>query len=232
MLGEAMKCGEFEKIVDDLARSGPLGEAETLIARAHAETCPVCACRLAEAETLAAILRQASAESRSLEAPERVESQLMAAFRAARGPSARPAKKLAWRWVFGWAGAGAVAAAVFFAWLGRGPARPVSPALQPAEANAKAAAVPGGSAVVLVKTASRAIPAAQSAAYFSSGFVPVPFAGGFARGDSGVIVRVRVPRSALAELGYPVDETQGQGIVQADLLVGEDGWPRAVRIVK
>ena len=78
----------------------------------------------------------------------------------------------------------------------------------------------------------RAVTAQSSETVLASDFVPVPYSGGFAPGDSAVIVRVQVPRTALAELGYPVDETQGSGMVQADLLVGEDGWPHAVRIVR
>jgi hypothetical protein len=62
-------------------------------------------------------------------------------------------------------------------------------------------------------------------------FVPVPYGEGFEPGDSGVIVRVEMPRSALADLGYSVDSTRSADLIQADLLVGEDGWPRAVRLV-
>jgi hypothetical protein len=39
-------------------------------------------------------------------------------------------------------------------------------------------------------------------------------------------------RSALGSLGYPVDEVHAADVVQADLLVGEDGLPRAVRLVQ
>ncbi|HVB99383.1 MAG TPA: hypothetical protein VNJ12_08670 [Candidatus Dormibacteraeota bacterium] len=229
-----MKCGEFAEIVHDLARARQLGEVEAAIGRAHAESCPACGCLLAEAQRLAGVLREASVESRGLEAPEGVESGLMAAFRAANSAprQSRPRPKPKWLLGLGLAGAGVLASLLVFVWLARSPGR------RPSSAAASAAT---GSATEAI--AEQKAPAGQTAAMpanlpaqpntsLVSGFVPVPFAGGIARGDTGVIVRVQVPRSALAELGYPIDETGGEGMVQADLLVGEDGWPHAVRIVR
>jgi hypothetical protein len=221
MSGEMMKCAEFSRIVQDLARSRGLTEAEAAIARAHAEICPSCGFRLAEAQEVATALRKASVECRSLTAPDRVESALMAAFRASKAETSRGSKPR-WRLALGW---GAAVAALAFALLIRAPGHSSTPAatgLAHIAMRGSGAKTSGSQPVADSENASAAS---------ASGFVPVPFAGGFARGDSGVIVRVQVPRAALAELGYPVDDAQGGGVVQADLLVGEDGWPRAVRIV-
>ena len=153
----------------------------------------------------------------------------MAAFRASK-PSSSEGSRLwnpRWRPMLGWATLAMVTLLLVFAVSGRTPIRRSSPVSSSAVTRAAAVAANADTA--------RSVPATESlnaAVQPTSGFVPVPFAGGFARGDSGVIVRVQVPRAALAELGYPVDEMQSQGMVQADLLVGEDGWPRAVRIVK
>ncbi len=61
-------------------------------------------------------------------------------------------------------------------------------------------------------------------------FVPVPFADEATADDPGVIVRVQLTRAALGKLGYQVEQGKGKELVQADVLVGEDGWPRAVRL--
>ncbi len=61
-------------------------------------------------------------------------------------------------------------------------------------------------------------------------FVPVPFADEATMDDPGVIVRVQLTRAALGKLGYQVEQGKGKELVQADVLVGEDGWPRAVRL--
>lgn len=226
-----MRCEEFAEIVHDLACSRLLDELEAAIARAHAESCPACGRRLAEAEELAAILRVAALESRSLEAPGRVESKLVAAFSATNAAHVqRPGRwNPAWRFAFGCAMSVAVVALLVFAWVGHVSNRRSSLAARAGAANAMAAGRKGPVRHAMGQSGSLS---AGSGTAMASGFVPVPFSGGFARGDSGVIVRVQVPQAALAELGYPVDEAHGESVVQADLLVGEDGWPRAVRIVK
>jgi hypothetical protein len=47
--------------------------------------------------------------------------------------------------------------------------------------------------------------------------------------DDAEIVRVRLQRSSLGALGFPVNEDRANEWVQVDLLVGSDGLPQAVR---
>ena len=49
---------------------------------------------------------------------------------------------------------------------------------------------------------------------------------------SGQLVRVRVPRSALTALGLPLNLAHAGESVQADVLVGDDGLARAIRLVR
>ena len=71
-----------------------------------------------------------------------------------------------------------------------------------------------------------------SEAFVASDFVPVPFTAGIVPGDPGMVVRVQLSRASLTELGYPIAETPGEDLILADVLVGEDGWPRAVKLVQ
>ena len=48
--------------------------------------------------------------------------------------------------------------------------------------------------------------------------------------DDSAIVRVRMQRGALGALGLPVNEEQVSDWIQVDLLVGQDGLPKAVRL--
>jgi hypothetical protein len=49
--------------------------------------------------------------------------------------------------------------------------------------------------------------------------------------DSSQLMRVRMPRERLAPLGIPLPrETRNDNFVNADLLVGSDGVPRAIRV--
>jgi len=60
-------------------------------------------------------------------------------------------------------------------------------------------------------------------------FIPVRAGGAF---EYGRLIRVRVPRPALAHFGLPFDEDRAAESLDADLLVGEDGLIRAVRFVQ
>jgi hypothetical protein len=50
--------------------------------------------------------------------------------------------------------------------------------------------------------------------------------------ESGQLIRVQMPQTALAKFGLPVNLERGDIPVKADLLVGEDGLARAIRFVR
>jgi hypothetical protein len=50
--------------------------------------------------------------------------------------------------------------------------------------------------------------------------------------ESGEVIRVQMPRSALISLGLPVNVEHADEPVLADLLIGEDGLARAIRFVR
>jgi hypothetical protein len=62
-------------------------------------------------------------------------------------------------------------------------------------------------------------------------FIPIPWAPPFTAHDHGQVVRVRVPRQSLRSMGLPVNEERMFERIPADLLMGEDGVPRAIRFV-
>lgn len=71
----------------------------------------------------------------------------------------------------------------------------------------------------------------RAAREFLDGFVFLPVAAGLPPLESGVIVRVEVPVSALPKYGVEVIADTSKTGIQADLLVGQDGQPRAIRFV-
>lgn len=224
-----MKCREFAAVVHDLARQRELDPPVAAIAREHAENCPSCGFRLAEAENLAKLLHTASAEERQLEAPPALEASLLNAFR--RETSARRRVRgrriFGWRLAAAWAGAAAVlAVCAFVVLVSRAPDRGTPTSVR------GTTPAPAAAAMQTAANESAQLPASSSQTSLTSGFVPVPYAGSLGPSGAAVVVRVRLPRSSLAELGYPVNEIPSQETVQADLVVGEDGWPRAVRIVQ
>lgn len=62
-------------------------------------------------------------------------------------------------------------------------------------------------------------------------FVTLPAAESLPEFESGVIVRVELPVSSLPAYGLPMAPNLGQAPVEADVLVGQDGQPRAIRLV-
>jgi hypothetical protein len=63
-------------------------------------------------------------------------------------------------------------------------------------------------------------------------FIPLLQGGQFAPAEGGHLVRVEMPRSALASFGLPVNAEAAGGRVKADVLLGEDGIARAIRFVR
>lgn len=224
-----MTCAEFDTIVHDVARPDALDKPSAVIAKFHAQTCERCAARLAQAQVLASALEAVAQDSADLEAPAHFEPVLVSAFREHRRSLERKQhrqRRTRLRWLE-WS-ALAAAAAVLLAIGAWNFSRPrvngtkTNPSVvtTPANSNANGAAQ---------QTASVETATAEDS---NSDFVPVPYGESLSSDDSGLVVRVSLTRSALGSLGYPVDEVHAGDVVQADLLVGEDGLPRAVRLVQ
>jgi hypothetical protein len=63
-------------------------------------------------------------------------------------------------------------------------------------------------------------------------FIPLMQGRQYAQSEEGHLVRVELPRSALASFGLPVSAESSGGRVKADVLLGEDGIARAIRFVR
>jgi hypothetical protein len=197
----------------------------------HAAHCELCAQRMADAATLAEATEMMGKSAREEQTPPHVEAALLAAFR-------NHHRRASWRRTLEWASVGAAAAVLLvFLWTVSGRSKGQSPPAQkrgvssqsgiPLEAKTPATskpAAPGPDAVVADSSV--------SGTYLASDFVPVPFTGAITADDPGMIVRVQLTRSSLAQLGYPVAETPDEDLILADVLVGEDGWPRGVKLIQ
>ena len=63
-------------------------------------------------------------------------------------------------------------------------------------------------------------------------FMPLAYGYPSAQMARGHIVRVELPRSAMASFGLPVNQERAESRVKADVLIGEDGLARAIRFVR
>jgi hypothetical protein len=229
----AMTCREFEEIVHAFVRMELLDVNLREAALEHVAHCELCSERLADATALAEASDGLARNWRNEETPSRVESGLLASFR-------HQHRRASWRRTLEWVSVGAAAAVLLiFLWTTGGRSRVASPQSPRKDVSsqtetpqeAKATEVSKQDAAELVADASVSDGAANET-YVASDFVPVPYTGAISADDPGMIVRVQLTRSSLAQLGYPVAEAPDEDLILADVLVGEDGWPRGVKLIQ
>ena len=70
----------------------------------------------------------------------------------------------------------------------------------------------------------------------TSGFIPLPYGSGLSLDDGWAMIRVTMPRSELTSLGVSVaplsSEIVSTATLKADVVLGQDGLARAIRIVE
>lgn len=221
-----MDCPQFEEIVHDIDRPGTEGFALRDSALAHAETCADCARLMTEIESLESGLQAMAVAVAGWQAPASVEAVLLSEFRRQKLASARWNLR---RQIVALGTAAAAFLALGFSlhhYLARsdsgGAGAPnvvQAPAVPAAAANGQASVGPDAANVI----------DADGTEYAS--FVPLPYADDPSALDEGTVVRVEMPRAALASFGLPVAAMESDGPVRADLIVSTDGTPQAIRLV-
>jgi hypothetical protein len=63
-------------------------------------------------------------------------------------------------------------------------------------------------------------------------FIPVSYSSALTSVEGGRVVRVELPRSALASFGLPMNMAEANGSVKADVLMDDFGTARAIRFVR
>jgi hypothetical protein len=229
-----MTCREFDEVVHGIVRMELLDVSVREAALEHTAYCKSCAARMAGAIALAEAAEIAGKSVRDQETPSQVRTALLAAFR-------NHHRQAAWRRAFEGASVGAAAAVLLvFLWTVGGrskgqsspaPRKDISQhSMEPLDATGPTSETQTQPAPT--ETAPDVATASPREVYVASDFVPVPFTGAINADDPGMVVRVQLTRASLAQLGYPVAETPDEDLIRADVLVGEDGWPRGVRIVQ
>jgi hypothetical protein len=179
----------------------------------HLKECGNCATRWERHERLAAGLRALGSQMSGVEAPPRLEHRLVSAFRAHSELGDMP-PRAAWFAVGTWAAA-LIATAALALFLVRGH--------QPERTHRITRSL---TQLALVDTPSDAVGIAAQ-----DGFVPLPNAEELAPNETMNVVRVELPRSSVIALGFTIAEERESDTVQADVMLGADGVPRAVRFL-
>jgi hypothetical protein len=234
-----MNCQEFEAIGLDIERDSTASAAEQAAAREHAGTCSRCAA-LQDSWMAAKLELSALGEvTRAAETPERVEMRLRQEFRTRHRsvPARRAAVMAAWALA---TAAVLVGAASWRNWQkthGENAAR-----------YKMAVPSPGTEVAIRSGQVGSGVEGASSAASgqirgqdnLSTVLTNEDDAGEFtllpgsvpADAEDAAIWRVQMQRAALNALGFPVSEDRAGEWIQVDLLVGNDGLPQGVRLVR
>lgn len=250
-----MNCQDFEKLALVLARNSLLDATTREQGLIHMEGCERCAARLAEERALLARVRAVVEEMAGEEPPARVETTLLAAFRArtsATSPSAvvyAPSRTRYWsNWKLAAVAAGILLliSVVAVVWRSEGARkqeqeeRAVLPASGASPTPQKQAEPPGASDGVAIRRPKNEQKRARRRASVDSPddvevvteFFPLREGEDLTALDSLQVVRVELPGSALGDIGLQVDPETMSEPVKADVILGQDGLARAIRFVR
>lgn len=234
-----MNCEQFESIGLDLDRESALDidAAERAAAIDHANTCARCAA-LQESWREARIELQALREmTNDAGAPQRVEMRLRQEFLARTRAQKARRFAIASAWVL----ASAAMLLVGMNWwnwhitnenisLGSTNTAANTNANSSAAANNASNTTPSSVPSYIDSYPTEAAnESTLVAANDAEDFTLLPGSMAQEAGD-GSVVRVRMQRGALGDLGLPVNEERANEWIQVDLLVGQDGQPQAVRL--
>ena len=249
-----MTCQDLDDALLDLARGTSLGPGTVAAVESHVEHCAKCAARLARERELTAGLRALAASTVSEAGSPHLEQRLLRAFAELHPTHAAEPRRASAR---GWLTAAAAAlvlagAGALGVTLLRGPEPVVptsngvaqhSPAVPPSTPGATA--IGSNPAVAAPVTDDATPPPADPRAprrprkpaadgpepATMEGFVALPAAAGLPELESGRIIRIDLPVASLPAYGVDVIPDLRRPDVEADLLVGQDGQPRAIRLV-
>jgi hypothetical protein len=227
-----MSCREYRRELVELAGGGPLEEADRQRLAAHLEGCRECAELFDRQTALASAVRKLAEETASAVPPEMLETNLLAEFDQAGRRQRR--RRLVMRWM----AAGAVAASLLAGWFaigGRGP-------LPDGRGSARSAdREPGPACPPEVVKAEVRPPAAKQhtarrrrvAAPVESAqpFIAIPYTEPLAPYERAAVMRVDLPVAAVIAAGLPVRTADLGASARADVVVGQDGRARAIRVL-
>lgn len=255
-----MRCQEFEAHVTDLTRNAVMDAATRAESLRHAEECLRCRAALVDHQRLVEGLRALAETGRAIEPPASVEASLLQAFRenrAAASAGTTPGRR--WTpWLAVAAAAMLIAMIGAITLISRdtgdqtprlaGPdlarATPPAPPEDPAgertagpesaaNHDQRAVAIPAA----LLKANHRPRPRPPVAERLSgreitTDFIPLAYGAEYIPIESGQIIRVKMPRSALISFGLPMSQDRIDEQVKADILFSNDGLAHAIRFVQ
>ena len=253
-----MNCQKFEEIVSDIAREQILDASVRSDALAHGDECPSCAVRLEDELAITDRLKNFAGSFDSIGAPASVEAQVLAAFEqlTLREPHAAVVSRQRY-----WVAAIAALVLVVFAlsivrWRQAVPATEKTDAGLTANAGLPASPISLSAPAPVTRPNDRnqnSNPPKRTSAIrhnrrdakptvspskpvgnieIATDFLPLSYGATASLAEGGSMVRIDLPRSAMASFGLPVNMDRANERVKADVLLGMDGLAHAIRFVR
>ena len=242
-----MKCHSLRDAIVELARGRDAGPGTVAAIESHVEHCAACAALMTRERQLSRGLRALANATANDGPPDALGRRLLEVF-AERQSTPRPAAEYVRRSA-GWMRAAAAilltsAAAVWW-WSARGePVAEKAPTTGAAQADARKPEPAPAPGLALTGDGQRLTPVVaaghrprtvrsrpSSPVVRPVGFVELPGAAGLPDFESGQIIRMEIPLTSLPTYGIEIlPDAQGSP-VKADLLFGQDGQARAIRLV-
>lgn len=251
-----MNCQRFESVVSELARGQMMAAEQRAEALSHSDGCDDCAARLSDEQMLTLGLQSLAGEMESMEAPGAVEAKLLEAFRARETvvPIAKP-QSYSRYWIAAVAAMLLIAISLMvFSWTKRPATDPrvagkqeepqpkpqvresteqiVEDVEKPAPREIPKRVYPKRIHPVSSRRADSASVANHATKEIATDFIPLSYMSAASFQEGGQIIRVQLPRSALANFGLLVNMDRYNEKVKADVLYGVDGTARAIRFVQ
>jgi hypothetical protein len=222
-----LSCREFERPLMDRARNRPMDAAVRMALTAHLEICASCSGAIERQIRLSEAMEALAERTADASAPPSVERAILLELNAVHGQGRR-------RWIYAGAGAALAASVAMALWLGSARApKKIEARVTPAPAAVMQAAV-----TAPVETAPVAAPVKRApkrrvkpALKPEAPFVAIPYTPPLDPRERVDVVRMDMPVAALIAAGLPVGAADPASDVRTDVLVGQDGRARAVRLV-
>jgi hypothetical protein len=244
-----MNCQKFEILVSELARGQMMAAEQRAEALAHSDACVDCAGRLQDEQMLTLGLQSLAAEMEPLEAPRAIEANLLEAFRTrpVAVEKSVPVRVNPRYWIAAVAAMLLIAISLVVFTLSKRPTENPQVAAKQKEPQPKqvvhdiekpaAPELPQSvkrkrTRPVTSRRADTAAVANHVTKEIATDFIPLSYMSAASLQEGGQIVRVQLPRSALANFGLPVNMDRYNEKVKADVLYGVDGMARAIRFVQ
>jgi hypothetical protein len=232
-----MTCNQVKSDVIDLARGASVDSVRAAEVSRHVSTCPTCAALSDKERALSAALRRLAGTAVVPPPTDASERWLLAKFDAMNSAN----HTHGWRWMWPALSAAAIVCFAVGIWMLTGSTSNrlhettpmASGAAEPALARPPSderIASQSGEVTGSLRRRSRSI-SRQPSADPPTDFVPWPGAAARPPFESGELVRIDLPASVLPSLGL-WSAAAPDAVVQADVVIGQDGYARAVRLAQ